>query len=1003
MNSEAGFPEPIPPQVSTAPLNIGFNADQRVEPPIPAQAADSAKSSSDARSSGGDRGRKDVQTPQESVGAEDERQKRLKKLRVEALSGVAEADEDDPKADKEGQLLLREIENSLGTQPDRFGELGKLYADLIKYQNNKNNDPAAYLRMYRTIGLIRKVIGVDQEKRPLPQVAVGEDKRLAIDRVEKGLDREVGVISRDIGVYVLDREGYFDSKAEQALVLEDLQRDIIRDEIGPEGGRKKKNSRVEVRKMAYRYREADDATWSIEQRVASKYIDPKGKTQRIKGIEVGPDLDSTISPGYQETPVPMTATDELRKITESRHRSVSEKCDGMLLPEEGTEEYNEKLDGYSKESSDIVDGEIVTIAGELTEIALPKIDTDGIKEELSGFLMGVDLEKERLKLALESCDPGKVAEVYDSLRKLQIQIEATKVEVGINTADVLIGEIVVGKEILPKVKKKKESLSRKRSDLLLKSQRRDSEFLERVNIKFLDFRKRIGEIAGTPFRSLGSFIKEQENTLDPKKVAERDRRKMNVRLVGDNAIIDRQIRREQLKVDAATELRRRLGFLAQEKDPSKYGALRSIFEERMNILRKNLQETAYTSVFSKFADVLLQELTMAEKGKTLVRASDAAGPAQLETADQEKPEPFDQQLAGLHKELLKKYGGGAFDFYTYVTLGGDVNKYYMWQQVDFDSEQPKFSHETYRGYLQVEVEDIPQAVRILAEVVQRKIDNGEIDPNEVSLKWLKTLIVTTDIDRENKRAKFGEYASIDKGDPRIVIYHRDLDVIKSVLKTISEDPRWQSIEDRHLQISGSRREGTSSFRVSESDPEWRSLGYNESSGHSLDGIDDWRDHVKGANTQLLYGIGKDVAQTSPESGMAVVLEEGGYAGLQESSRSDIQRFNEDGEKLRRKEGEMIYDAGHFTAQDRDVYHALWDFHGIRDLAEDIVNNPNWSSWLPDREHAKYVIGQIDKVNSAEIKPLIFAGYGKGFEDIVEERLQLLSVARAKIMKDWNIS
>ncbi len=74
-----------------------------------------------------------------------------------------------------------------------------------------------------------------------------------------------------------------------------------------------------------------------------------------------------------------------------------------------------------------------------------------------------------------------------------------------------------------------------------------------------------------------------------------------------------------------------------------------------------------------------------------------------------------------------------------------------------------------------------------------------------------------------------------------------------------------------------------------------------------------------------------------------------------------------------------------------------------DLAEDIVNNPNWSSWLPDREHAKYVIGQIDKVNSAEIKPLIFAGYGKGFEDIVEERLQLLSVARAKIMKDWNIS
>ena len=161
----------------------------------------------------------------------------------------------------------------------------------------------------------------------------------------------------------------------------------------------------------------------------------------------------------------------------------------------------------------------------------------------------------------------------------------------------------------------------------------------------------------------------------------------------------------------------------------------------------------------------------------------------------------------------------------------------------------------YRGYAQIDIEQIPDAVRIINDMARDR----ERDSRPTHFKFLIARIYH---DPKYQMCEvmsgklYGRYDGTNGGDAVIAFYGDTLDTIIEIMQALAERPDWRRIEEER--ISKNRRPGTNAYivRMDGREHEFRTLGYNRHPGHSKDlvrshGEDGWRDEVDGEMTEMV--------------------------------------------------------------------------------------------------------------------------------------------------------
>lgn len=152
----------------------------------------------------------------------------------------------------------------------------------------------------------------------------------------------------------------------------------------------------------------------------------------------------------------------------------------------------------------------------------------------------------------------------------------------------------------------------------------------------------------------------------------------------------------------------------------------------------------------------------------------------------------------------------------------------------------------YRGYLQVNYQQIPRAVEILTRFF-------ELRRNSLKFKFLVGRWFPEDI--ETGKVAVGRYVQPDPAAPVIVLYGLRKEDILDVLTGLAETSEWAEIDaDRQASGIENRRSGTNA--LSHNGRWWKTLCYNDGPGYSESVVDraeadsrDWHEDVRGPRTQ----------------------------------------------------------------------------------------------------------------------------------------------------------
>jgi hypothetical protein len=233
----------------------------------------------------------------------------------------------------------------------------------------------------------------------------------------------------------------------------------------------------------------------------------------------------------------------------------------------------------------------------------------------------------------------------------------------------------------------------------------------------------------------------------------------------------------------------------------------------------------------------------------------AAGERKIPTPPPKQPltpAPPKHQLA--LASLLSKMGGKSVD----LIVSGHC---YSWQLIARGPETTEslpFSH-TYRGYLQVDPEQMPQAVECLSELARQREAQGKSTEfkfcfcnfslaNSGFMRMYRAEIET----KQQLSANIvGHYDNRQADRPLIALYGRDLAQILEILDGLSRSPAWARIEAERS--SNARREGSNAY-IDRNGREWRSLCFNRQPGCAEDFIaqhPDWRAAVQGKATSQI--------------------------------------------------------------------------------------------------------------------------------------------------------
>lgn len=206
-------------------------------------------------------------------------------------------------------------------------------------------------------------------------------------------------------------------------------------------------------------------------------------------------------------------------------------------------------------------------------------------------------------------------------------------------------------------------------------------------------------------------------------------------------------------------------------------------------------------------------------------------------------------------QIRERFKGGVKEGKVSEVYEGWIDNLF-WQLVRYGKEPQNDSGNLYRGYLMVEPEDFPRALELLAHIGEQRMRSGK----KTQFKWLLKAQAKNwkEIILQGKEAyktpKIGDYRYLEETDPRIVLYADRPIEIQEILDLLSQDPKWQGIEENRKRkfseiAPAPRRPGTNSY-IDTSGNEWRSLNYNENRGYSENEAKDpnWRSRKIGSFT-----------------------------------------------------------------------------------------------------------------------------------------------------------
>lgn len=189
-----------------------------------------------------------------------------------------------------------------------------------------------------------------------------------------------------------------------------------------------------------------------------------------------------------------------------------------------------------------------------------------------------------------------------------------------------------------------------------------------------------------------------------------------------------------------------------------------------------------------------------------------------------------------------------------IILIRDKGFFWVWASFEHKPAWPM----DYRGYLQVDLAQIPEAVRVFQMLAKKLSEAGK----SFAFKFLlgNIHIATTlknagrAADLPDLRKLLGFYDRMSPSRPVIALYAKSKEEILAILEQLSQMPEWQKIENERRHKN--RREGASTY-TNKAGQEFRTLCYLETAGCAEDFVKaaaedgGWRSQVKGARTGLL--------------------------------------------------------------------------------------------------------------------------------------------------------
>lgn len=177
--------------------------------------------------------------------------------------------------------------------------------------------------------------------------------------------------------------------------------------------------------------------------------------------------------------------------------------------------------------------------------------------------------------------------------------------------------------------------------------------------------------------------------------------------------------------------------------------------------------------------------------------------------------------------------------------------FYWWQRLEFGNVTlPAEGGQCFRGYLQVDHGQIPEAVKRMIRVAEDRSSEGKATCFKVLLAKVRVECIENFMEY-----KIGVFQETSPDEPVICLYSIDKNGIEEIFNALIGNGKWQEIES--ARTSYCRRKGTSSY-FDQAGKEWRSLNCNTGPGYSEDTVeayqDDWRDHVIGTKTVVLETV-----------------------------------------------------------------------------------------------------------------------------------------------------
>lgn len=163
----------------------------------------------------------------------------------------------------------------------------------------------------------------------------------------------------------------------------------------------------------------------------------------------------------------------------------------------------------------------------------------------------------------------------------------------------------------------------------------------------------------------------------------------------------------------------------------------------------------------------------------------------------------------------------------------------LWHHLRLGSQRTRTGEQAYRGYAMVEPENMDQAILKLFQVAEQRLRQDK----RTEFKWLVSChAASSSEDREN----LGIYHNLEIDSSRVVIYADKPEEILEIFQGLI-DQDWAEIEKARIKAGGGdvvkvpRRSLNSHEFLDDRQRYWRSLNWNDASGHA----DDQQDQGQG--------------------------------------------------------------------------------------------------------------------------------------------------------------